>query len=159
MKLPTLSELGFSSHISAIPEADTIATPAKDIKTLNPPTSVFQRSTANTTPRNPRNICKFDGCTKFKQMRGLCQRHGGITLCTVDGCSKVNKGRGFCRDHGGGKRCSIEGCDKGVQRYSLCHGHGGTRLCSVTECTRSDRGSGFCMRHQKDRLAESSHAT
>ena len=158
MQLPTLADLGLAIYISAAP-ANTITNSVNELKDFPKlPISAARRKNLSAC-RTPGNICKADGCSSLKQLKGFCRIHGGVTSCTVDGCSKCDKGGGFCRAHGGGKLCSIDGCNKGVQRYGLCHGHGGTRLCSVTDCKRLDRGPGFCIRHQKEQNVRCSHAT
>ena len=153
MKLPTLVDVGLASYISAAP-ANTITIPATELNAFKPQTCVV---TGHTTDRTQKNICKSEGCSQRRRMRGFCRKHGGATSCTVAGCSTNSQGGGLCQAHGGGKRCNIDGCNKCAQLHGLCRPHGGSRLCSVTDCKRLDRGSGFCMRHQKERLAD--HAT
>ena len=151
VQLPTLADLGLAIYISA--PAKTVTISAKKPKSSKPKIDVVTKHT-----RKQKNVCKTEGCSQRRQLRGFCRRHGGVRACTVAGCFTNEKGGGLCQAHGGGTRCSIEGCNKGVQRYTLCYGHGGSRLCGVPECTRSDRGTGFCMKHQSARNARGSSA-
>ena len=98
-------------------------------------------------PLQNTRLCRYNGCEKLQQAKGLCKFHGGGSRCSAAGCTKTNQGGGFCRRHGGGKKCSVEGCGKGAQRRGLCHGHGGKRYCSIEGCDREDRGSGLCASH------------
>ena len=98
-------------------------------------------------PPQRKRLCRYSGCKKVRQTKGLCKFHGGGSRCSAAGCTKTNQGGGFCRCHGGGKKCSVEGCGKGAQRRGLCHGHGGMRYCSIESCDREDRGNGLCASH------------
>lgn len=45
-------------------------------------------------------LCRYPGCTKQIQARGLCCSHGGYHICQVEGCTRRAVTKHLCRHHG-----------------------------------------------------------
>ena len=97
--------------------------------------------------------CSHVGCTNNARLRGVCHRHGGVTVekCIHEGCTAgAVKGR-ICIRHGAKvKLCSHEGCTNQVRKGGVCPRHGAyvvERLCKHEGCTKKTQLGGVCVSH------------